>query len=242
MAESFTSNGQVWWNSSGAGVWKYQGIYYIPNVGHMVRTLGAMKAEGSLTGTGNFGRVSHTTRPEGGTQSHVDIGLIATGTKAIPPQIMVSKIWQDAYITDVAHATDITTDIKAGMQVCHNGATTIRDVASGYRCGTVAADCFRDHALCSVENLAGLISPSDSGGPVWWYSPSGIKLLGWVSARWGTWLESASPPSYPIMLFTPVWVLQDHAWKAEETWREGGYPVGNDGTGCFVTAHGCVKS
>lgn len=236
MAESFTSNGQVWWNSSGAGVWKYQGIYYIPNVGHMVRSLGAMKTEGSLTGTGNFGRVSHTTT------HNVDIGLIATGTKAISPQIMVSKTWQDAYITDVAHATDVTTDIKAGMQVCHNGATTIRDVAKGYRCGTVPHDCFRTASFCSVEDLAGIISPSDSGGPVWWYSPSGIKLLGWVTGGWGTWLESASPPSYTRMIFTPVWVLQDHAWKAEETWREGGYPVGNDGTGCFVTAHGCVKS
>ncbi len=75
-----------------------------------------------------------------------------------------------------------------------------------------------------------------------WYSAAGIKLLGWVSGRWGAWLESASPPSYTLMLFTPVWVLQDHAWEAEETWHEGGYPAGNDGTGCFVTAHGCVKS
>ena len=236
MAESFASNGQVWWNSSGAGVWKYQGLYYIPNVGHMVRSLGAMKAEGALTGAGNFGRISHTTA------QNVDIGLIATGTKAIAPRIMVWRAWQDAYITDVAHATEVTTDTKAGMQVCHNGATTIRDVAGGYRCGTVAFDCFRTESQCGVENLAGIVSPSDSGGPVWGYSAAGIKLLGWVSARGGTWLESASPPSYTLMLFTPVWVLQDHSWKAEETWLEGGYPAGNDGTGCFVTAHGCVKS
>jgi hypothetical protein len=89
-----------------------------------------------------------------------------TATKAIAPRIMVSKAWQDAHVTDVAHATDVTTDIKAGMQVCHNSAITIRDVASGYRCGA----------------------------------------------------------------------------KAAEAWGEGGYPAGNDGTGCFVTAHGCVKS
>jgi len=42
--------------------------------------------------------------------------------------------------------------------------------------------------------------------------------------------------------FVPVWALQNHVWADSESWSSWGYPSGNDGTGCFVTTSGCVRS
>ena len=43
-------------------------------------------------------------------------------------------------------------------------------------------------------------------------------------------------------VFEPVWAIQNHVWTDSESWGAGGFPAGNDGTGCFVTNTGCVRS
>jgi hypothetical protein len=216
--------------TSGAGVWVYRGIYYIPGVGHMDGPLGDWRVE-STTGTGTFGRVSHTTRPTQ-TETGDDIGLIATGTKPLTPRIRVSDAWQDAPISDIAHG-----EFRKGANVCHSGHSVTTQLSNGYRCGTLTMDCTRTSVLCYLAaSSGGIVSGGDSGGPVWWYDgKGGIVLMGWIrgsmtvnGTQWG--------------MFTPVWILQDHAWKPEETWESWGYPTGNDGTGCFLTTRGCVRS
>jgi hypothetical protein len=219
--------------TSGGGVWVYQGIYYIPGAGHMDRPLGAWRNE-SGTGTGTFGRVSHSTTPADTSTSPEDIGLIATGSKPVAPVIRVSDAWQNAPISDVAHAP-----LKQGAWVCHSGRSEGTQKAGSYRCGTLDWDCTRTNKYCYVSPASssgtGIVGGGDSGGPVWWYDGSGgVTLMGWV--------VGAASSEWKTMIFVPVWTLQDHVWTAEETWSSWGYPAGNDGTGCFLTTKGCFRS
>ncbi|WP_277183685.1 hypothetical protein [Caballeronia sp. BR00000012568055] len=215
--------------ASGAGVWVYKGVYYIPGVGHMASPLGAWRIE-SVTGQGNFGRVAHTTRPTN-TETGDDIGLIATGTQPIAPRIRVSDGWQDAPISDVSHG-----DLKKGDWICHSGMSADTRSSGGYRCGTMTMDCPRTASMCYAAAASGnLVAGGDSSGPVWWYDGrGGVVLMGWVRG-------SLMIDSKQWLSFSPVWLIQDHVWKPEESWVSWGYPAGNDGTGCFLTTSGCIK-
>lgn len=221
--------------TSGAGLWLYQGMYYVPGVAHVDKPLGAWKEETAPSGQGGLGHVSHSTYGTGG----LDIGLIATGTRPIEPRIRVSDGWQDAPVSAVGHPGDL----RQGMQVCHSGFSDATQAAGSSRCGTLVSDCLATSTTCQVTNPSGLISGGDSGGAVWWYDgKGGVVLEGWVSAGSGTQVNG----SWPTMHFIPPWVLQNHQWTAAETWQgESGvspFPSGQQRTGCFVTTAGCVRS
>lgn len=217
------SVGPLGWGTAGGGVYRYHGMHFVPGVGHMDQPLGSWRDE-SVTGTGTIGKVLYTTYP--GSSSAVDMGLIGTGTKPQAAKVRVSNGWQDANVMDVAHPGEITT----GLTLCHSGTSPETIAADGYRCGRVTADCAVSSTQCSFDALA---SGGDSGGPVWWYRSGGITLYGWINGRAGF-------GDTVLARFTPVWALQDHDWTAAQT--EVGWPVGNDGTGCFVTYDGCVRS
>lgn len=218
------SIGVLGWGTSGAGVYRYHGMYFIPGVGHIDQPLGNWRHE-QVTGTGTLGKVLYTTYPN--ESSAVDMGLIGTGTKAIEPRVRVSEEWQNALVMDVAHPGEITT----GRPLCHSGTSPATMAAGGYRCGTVTANCGTTSTRCYFDAPAG---GGDSGGPVWDYTPGGITLVGWINGR----VSVGEGKAWTT--FTPVWALQNHVWTSEQT--KAGWPVGNDGTGCFVTAAGCVRS
>lgn len=218
------SIGQLGWGTSGGGVYRHHGMYFIPGVGHIDQPLGNWRYE-QQTGSGMLGKVLYTTYPNSPTS--VDMGLVGTGTKAIEPRVRVSDEWQNALVMDVAHSGEI----KTGRPLCYSGTSTASMAAGGYRCGTVMANCGPSDTQCYFDAR---VSGGDSGGPVWDYTPGGITLVGWINGtasagegvKWGR--------------FTPVWALQNHVWTTEQT--KAGWPAGNDGTGCFVTATGCVRS
>jgi hypothetical protein len=215
------------------GVFRAGGMYYIPTVGHMVG-LGEWKTERG-TGTGSFGYGSHRASYFG-----ADLGMIATGTKPLPPYLRVSDEWQKAVIMSVAHPGEIT----GGQYTCHSGVSTLTSAAGGYRCGT-ANECGADSMICSITNPAGIAQGGDSGGPVWQYTSGGVKLLGWITGG-GSPLSAAAYPNYTSAYYTPVWALQDHVWEPSEAWAGNAgvsaFPSGALADGCFVTASGCVRS
>ncbi|WP_374009704.1 hypothetical protein [Leifsonia sp. LS-T14] len=217
------SIGPLGWGTFGGGVYRYHGVDYVPGVGHIDTPLGTWRDE-QVTGAGTVGRVAYTTYANG-KPGAPDIGLIATGTKPIAPKVRVSEGWQDAWVTDVAHPGDVT----AGKSLCHSGTSPETIAAGGYRCGVVSSACGAASTSCYVSMG---VSGGDSGGPVWWYSDGGITLYGWIS---GSFFGSTA-------VFEPVWALQNHVWTESESWSSWGYPPGNDGTGCFVTISGCVRS
>lgn len=221
--------------TSGAGLWLYEGMYYVPGVAHVDQPLGAWKEETAPSGQGGLGHVSHSTYGTGGP----DIGLIATGTRPIAPRIRVSDGWQDAPVSAVGHPGDL----RPGMQVCHSGFADATQAAGSYRCGTVSGDCLASSTTCRVTNPAGLVSGGDSGGAVWWYDgQGGVVLHGWVKAASGTQVDG----SWTTMHFVPPWVLQNHQWTTAQTWQGTSgvspFPAGPHDTGCFVTTQGCVRS
>lgn len=225
-AQHPAGSGQVPGGSVGGGVYRYHGIYYIPGIGHMDRPLGEWREEQSPTGSGGYGRVSNTTYVEGVGSKSPDIGLVATGTSPLAPIIRVSNAWEQAPITDVGHPGTIV----AGQPVCHSGMSAATHAAGGYRCGLITGLCI---ALCAAFSDTGLAEGGDSGGPVWYYSEGGIVLYGWVRASYS---------SGKGLYFVPVWTLQNYEWSAAETLVSWGFPAGNDGTGCFVTTKGCIRS
>lgn len=222
--------------TSGGGVWLREGIYYIPGVGHMDE-LTEERHEIAPTGAGMLGKVSHST---GGGHAERDLGLIATGTRPISPQIRVSDAWQDAPISDVAH--DV---IPKGATVCHSGTSSAALASGGSRCGVMKLDCSAATGnRCIAYNVDGLVQGGDSGGPVWWYDGmGGVHLYGWVRGQLGvgddTW---AADGTARWMSFEPVWNLQNYDWSVEESWSAGGYPSGNSPEACFVTTQGCIRS
>ncbi|ANF30633.1 hypothetical protein A0130_02155 [Leifsonia xyli] len=218
------SIGPLGWGSTGGGVWRQRGVYFVPGAGHIDSPLGNWRDE-QVTGSGSVGRVAYTTYANGAS-GYPDIGMISTGTQPIAPKIRVSDGWQDAIVMDVAHPGDIV----AGASLCHSGTSPQTAASAGYRCGQALQTCSPPSALCS---FTAKVSGGDSGGPVWWYSAGGVKLYGWIHGYDGT-----SGNGY----FVPVWALQDHVWTASESWSSWGYPAGIDTTGCFVTYTGCVRS
>jgi hypothetical protein len=221
------------YGTSGGGVWQYDGMYYIPGIGHVDKHLGASMVE-RVTGTGALGAVSHS---DNSSSSNVDVGLIATGTKPLLPQMRVSNGWTNAKVTDVAHD-----QIVAGTTVCHSGTSTWTRDRSGYRCGKLTTTCNSSGIACTFTNLDGLGAQGDSGGPVWWYHDGGVKLLGWMRAAF----PGMANGGYQTMTFVPVWALQKKDWKPSETWGGTQYvapfPSGKHTTGCFVTTIGCIRS
>lgn len=228
---------EVGGGDSGAGVWLYHGMYYIPGVGHMDQPLGQWKTEQAPTGTGSLGYVSHTTY-SGGLQNP-DLGLIATGTAALQPTIRLSDGWQTASIASVSHGNDL----PAGRPLCQSGVSTYTQAAGGYQCGTLQQSCTRTQSLCYLTNPNGMGYGGDSGGPVWDYTTGGAELIGWVSISSG---QQAANGEWTGLGFVPVWTLQTYSWTAAQTWQGSSgiapFPSGNDGTGCFVTINGCVAA
>lgn len=218
------SIGPLGYGSTGGGVWLQRGVYFVPGVGHIDFPLGNERDE-QVTGSGVVGRVAYTTYANG-TSGSPDLGLISTGTQAIAPTIRVSDVWQDAAITDVAHPGDVV----AGTWLCQSGTSPDTEASGGYSCGQSVQPCPPPTSLCF---FSAKVAGGDSGGPVWWYSPGGVKLFGWIYG-WDTVTGNA--------LFVTVWALQDHVWSASESWSSWGYPAGIDTTGCFVTLNGCVRS
>lgn len=215
------------------GVFRANGMYYVPTVGHMV-ALGGWKQEIN-TGSGGYGYGAYRTR------SKLDAGLIATGTRPLPGVIRVSDNWQNADIMSIAHPGEI----EAGAYTCHSGVSAITRAAGGFRCGTMRFTCTAAQTSCEMSNPAGIIQGGDSGGPVWQYTPGGVKLLGWVVGGASP-LDATAYPNYTIGVFTPVWALQNYAWTAAESWAGAPgiapFPPGELSTGCFVTYSGCVRS
>lgn len=215
------SIGPLGWGTAGGGVYLWRGVYYIPGVGHIDQPLGTWREE-KETGTGVLGRVAYTTYD--GKPALPDIGLISTGTTPVPPTVRVSAAWPNAMVIDVAHPGDIT----QGLALCHSGTSPQTMAAGGHRCGTMGFDCSPPSTQCQLSVPA---SGGDSGGPVWDYAPGGIKLYGWITGA-----------GFGYTSFVPTWAVQNHVWTESQSWRSWGYPPGNDGTGCFVTAAGCVRS
>jgi len=223
--------------TSGAGVWLWNDVYYVPGVGHM-STLAEDRWETGATGTGMIGKVSHSTRP--GPRELPDVGLIATGTARLEPRIRVSNGWGDAAISDVAHST-----VARGVEVCHSGASVPTLQYGGYRCGTLYRDCERSSSTyCVVHNVNGLVYGGDSGGAVWQYDGGGgVVLLGWVRGQLNAGDGGiAADGTSRYMIFEPVWNLQNHSWTEDQTWTDWGYPTGVAENACFVTSNGCVRS
>ncbi|MEV8212726.1 hypothetical protein [Leifsonia sp. NPDC077715] len=213
----------IGWGTTGGGIYRYHGVTFVPTAGHVAQPLGSWMNEG-VTGSGTLGRIAYTTYADGRSQVP-DIGLTSTGTKPIEPKLRVSDGWQDAMVMDVAHPGDVL----PGGALCHSGTSAQTMAEGGYRCGEVRFTCAATSTYCYTTIP---VSGGDSGGPVWWYSPGGIKLYGWVVGHVGD--DQA--------VFVPVWTLQNHVWTEGQSWSSWGYPPGNDGTGCFVTVKGCIRS
>lgn len=220
--------------STGGGVWYWDGVYFVPGTGHMNATIGATRYETSPTGTGIVGKVSHTSAE----QSKVDIGLVATGRKPLAPRIRVSDMWTNAPITDVAHNS-----LPEGTPICHSGESTMTQKSGGYRCGVIVGTCSESAGgWCVARNATGLGYGGDSSGPVWYYDGTGgVVLYGWVRGTQPS-LGQASDGSSILMIFEPVWNLQNKFWSEAESWGASGFPTGRDPAACFVTTHGCVRS
>ena len=221
------------------GVFFSGGMYYVPSVGHMTSALGEWKEE-HVSGSGSYGYAAYSAH-----SGSLDTGMIATGTQPIAPILRVADSWQNAPIMDVAHVGEIV----AGAYTCHSGSSVTTQNAGGVRCGQITGTCMGGATTCAISASTGIVQGGDSGGPVWQYTPGGVKLLGWMkSANPSTALPGGDPsfPNYSSGTFTPVWALQNHAWTAAETWAGrpdvAPFPTGEMTSGCFVTFSGCVRS
>lgn len=249
-AEAWTWNGathqdgsvNIGGSTSGGGLWLYHGFYYIPGAGHVDSTLGMGMNEtpnlsaGDPPGSGFLGHVAYSTYPTG-QGSWPDIGLIATGTNLVTPQVVVSQGWLNAPI--VAYATG-NGDLPAGSQVCETSYSIYTEQHGGYRCGTLPYACTRSYPVCEVDNPNGIAAAGDSGGLMWWYDGAGVKVIGWLTNHGNI---QAPDGSYTQAFFQTPWELAHHIWLNAESWSGGlgiaPFPPGNDGTGCFVTTTGC---
>ncbi|MGG7465155.1 hypothetical protein [Plantibacter sp. YIM 135347] len=221
--------------ASGGGVYLWGGIYYQPTVGHMAQPLGRDQYETAPSGSGMIGKVSHTTY-NSGTQN--DAALLATGTQPIAPVMRVSDYWDDASIVDIAHPSDVA----PGLTLCHSGWAYTTQAVGGFRCGQVDVACSVTSRTCSIHNADGMVWGGDSGGPVWTYADGGVKLYGWVTGGRTDGGAYAPDGTFPFGSFVPVWAVQNHDWPSSQVLTAWGFPAGNDGTGCFVTTQGCLRS
>ncbi|MCM3781278.1 S1 family peptidase [Microbacterium hydrocarbonoxydans] len=230
-----TGSAAVAGGSSGGGIWRWNGVDFIPSVGHMNLSLTSWRSETAPTGQGVLGRVSHTT---GARTGPPDLALIATGPAPLNPLLRVSDQWTNAPLSDVAHG-----DIRKGTPLCHSGFSASTQSAGGYQCGQVYATCtIASGSRCIIVNDQGIASGGDSGGPVWAYDGrGGVILYGWVSGTLQIG-DNASNGTYKYLTFEPVWNLQNKDWRPDETWTAGGFLSGPATLGCFVTTRGCIRS
>ncbi len=227
-------------SASGGGLWLYHGTYFLPGVGHVDSPLGQgmnetpNTAAGDPAGSGFLGHVAYSNWT--GSLSEPDLGLVAAGTDPIPARVAVSQGWLNAPI--VSYSTG--NDLPQGAWVCESGFSWYSEHAGGYRCGQISSTCDRSVSVCYAFNANGLAAAGDSGGLVWWYSGSGVEILGWSSVGAGA---TAPDGSYTGLGFVPPWALAHYQWTQAQSWQGGGgvapFPAGNDGTGCFVTISGC---
>ncbi len=210
--------------SVGGGVYRANGIDFIPGAGHADNVVGTDRWEW-VTGDGHLGRTAYSTFFDGKTH-YPDIGLLATGSRHLEPRIRVSDAWQDAAITGVARPNEM----KVGMRLCHSGVSAATQASGGYRCGILSRPCEEASDECPIESHPRPVDGGDSGGPVWFYSEGGIKLFGWI-------IDYSDYSGG----FVPVWSLARYQWKPEESLESWGFPAGKLDRGCFVTTRGCER-
>jgi len=197
----------------GAGMYFRDGHYFIMTVSHMAKNLNETIME-FAPGDGVIGVTAYSDKPP-------DIALIDTGTDPLPLQMRVSNNWNNAQIVKYQDS-----DIKKGSMVCHSGWSANTQKSDGYRCGTLAYDCLYGASACAIKPNSGektIVDGNDSGGPVWWYHPGGIKLIGFIYSK------SINEYGY----FIPVWVYIINNW---ENVLEG-YKKGTGG--CLLLESGC---